>query len=56
MLAVVPNTLGDAAHFLETQRQVRWHYQWIVLHDFLPRIIGQEMTDTPAPSRAPTTP
>ncbi|CAN7423729.1 peroxidase family protein [Rhizobium leguminosarum] len=24
------------------QQTVRWHYQWIVLHDFLPRIIGQE--------------
>nr|WP_295111267.1 heme peroxidase family protein [uncultured Caulobacter sp.] len=28
--------------FLEAQRIVRWHYQWIVLHDFLPRILGQE--------------
>ncbi|RSB65839.1 peroxidase [Rhizobium pisi] len=24
------------------QQTVRWHYQWIVLHDFLPRIIGRE--------------
>lgn len=24
------------------QQTVRWHYQWIVLHDFLPRIIGKE--------------
>lgn len=24
--------------FLETQRVVRWCYQWIVLHDFLPKI------------------
>ncbi len=24
---------------------VRWHYQWIVLHDFLPRIVGQAMVD-----------
>lgn len=22
------------------QQIVRWHYQWIVLHDFLPRIVG----------------
>lgn len=28
--------------FLETQRIVRWHYQWIVLHDFLKRIVGEE--------------
>ncbi|NCJ05309.1 peroxidase [Synechococcales cyanobacterium C] len=27
--------------FVEAQRQVRWHYQWIVLHEFLPRTVGQ---------------
>jgi Animal haem peroxidase len=27
------------------QRMVRWHYQWVVLHDFLPTIIGQPMVD-----------
>ena len=26
----------------ECQRVVRWHYQWIVVHDFLERIAGQE--------------
>lgn len=31
--------------FLEAQRIVRWHYQWIVLHDFLPRILGPETYD-----------
>jgi hypothetical protein len=31
--------------FRETQRRVRWHYQWAVVHDFLPRIVGQEMVD-----------
>lgn len=25
--------------FSEAERLVRWHYQWIVLHDFLPRIV-----------------
>jgi len=24
----------------EAQRRVRWHYQWTVVHDFLPRILG----------------
>ncbi|HEV2787419.1 MAG TPA: heme peroxidase family protein [Solirubrobacteraceae bacterium] len=24
----------------EAQRIVRWHYQWIVAHDFLPKIVG----------------
>jgi hypothetical protein len=26
------------AHFSEAQRIVRWCYQWVVLHDFLPKI------------------
>jgi hypothetical protein len=29
--------------FREAQRIVRWHYQWIVAHDFLPRVVGREM-------------
>ena len=29
--------------FAETQQRVRWHYQWVVVHDFLPRVIGREM-------------
>jgi hypothetical protein len=31
-----------APDFEEAQRLVRWHYQWAVLHDFLPTIIGKE--------------
>jgi Animal haem peroxidase len=27
--------------FAEAQRVVRWHYQWMVLHEFLPRTVGQ---------------
>jgi hypothetical protein len=29
-------------NFTEVQRVVRWHYQWVVLHDFLPTIAGKE--------------
>jgi hypothetical protein len=29
--------------FAEAQRVVRWHYQWLVLHDFLPTTVGQQM-------------
>ena len=29
--------------FEETQRLVRWHYQWVILEDFLPRIVGQDV-------------
>ena len=31
--------------FKQAQRQVRWHYQWIILHEFLPLTIGQERVD-----------
>jgi hypothetical protein len=33
--------LGNTS-FEEAQRFVRWHYQWIVLNDFLPTIIGKD--------------
>ena len=29
-----------AGHFEEAQKTVRWHYQWMLLNDFLPRICG----------------
>jgi hypothetical protein len=29
--------------FDTAQRQVRWHYQWLVLHDLVRRIVGDEM-------------
>jgi len=28
--------------FKMAQRQVRWHYQWIILHEFLPLTIGED--------------
>ncbi len=31
--------LGSGTIFERAQRLVRWHYQWIVRHDFLPRIL-----------------
>jgi hypothetical protein len=27
--------------FAEAQKRVRWHYQWIITHEFLPQILGQ---------------
>lgn len=38
-----------------TQRMVRWHYQWIVLNDFLPTIIGDETLNKILPHRAKST-
>ncbi|MDP9315709.1 MAG: heme peroxidase family protein [Chloroflexota bacterium] len=29
--------------FKEAQRLVRWHYQWVVVNDFLKRIVGADM-------------
>jgi len=39
-----PENAGQSADriFKLAQRQVRWHYQWIILHEFLPLTIGQE--------------
>ena len=31
--------------FTEAQRLVRWHYQWIILHEFLPKTVGQALVD-----------
>lgn len=38
---VKPAGLAGGAAFREAQRIVRWHYQWIVLHEFLPRLVGR---------------
>ena len=38
--------------FTEVQRIVRWHYQWVVLHDFLPRIVGRDMLNAVLPHLA----
>src|SRR5882724_7790817 len=35
-------TVLGSNDFEEVQRIVRWHYQWVVLHDFLPTILGLE--------------
>lgn len=34
--------LHPGATFEDVQRLVRWHYQWVVLHDFLPTIVGND--------------
>jgi hypothetical protein len=35
--------------FEDIQRLVRWHYQWIVLHDFLPRVAGLDVVHSVLP-------
>jgi hypothetical protein len=34
-----------AERFAAVQEIVRWHYQWVVIHDFLRRIVGDETLD-----------
>ncbi|MBV6467881.1 MAG: peroxidase [Candidatus Brocadia sp.] len=31
--------------FAEAQRLVRWHYQWIIVHEFLENTVGKPMVD-----------
>jgi hypothetical protein len=38
--------------FQEAQRLCRWHYQWMVVHDFLPRVVGQNIVDAILNERA----
>ncbi|MEI7057804.1 heme peroxidase family protein [Nocardioides sp. CCNWLW239] len=34
---------GSETVFEAAQRTVRWHYQWLVVHDFLKRTVGQAL-------------
>ena len=36
---------NPALDFPSVQKIVRWHYQWVVIHDFLPRIVSSEVLD-----------
>lgn len=38
-------SLAPAAAFQEARRLTTWHYQWMVLHEFLPLFVGQPMVD-----------
>src|SRR3712207_2314410 len=40
-----PGLASPDQAFAEAQRLVRWHYQWIVLHEFLPLTCGREVVD-----------
>ncbi len=37
--------VSDEKLFETTQQEVRWHYQWVVVHDYLRRVIGSELHD-----------
>ncbi len=41
-----PSLRRGAETVLQTaQRLMRWHYQWLVVHELLPRLVGQETAD-----------
>ncbi len=40
---------NDGASFAHIQQEVRFHYQWILIHDFLPRIIHAHALDAVLP-------
>ncbi|MGD0704054.1 MAG: heme peroxidase family protein [Trebonia sp.] len=56
---VVDHFGGKNVSFKEVQRQVRWHYQWILVNDFLPTVIAEQTYKSVFPdpySRVPTIP
>jgi hypothetical protein len=38
---------GVPAHevFERARREAKWHYQWIIVHDYLPTLVGGELVD-----------
>jgi heme peroxidase len=49
VVADVKSELGagftDGEIFAEAQRVVRWHYQWLVIHEFLVSTVGGQLVD-----------
>lgn len=37
--------VSNEVAFARAQQQVRWHYQWILVHEYLPHVVGQELVD-----------
>ena len=37
-------TRGPSA-FAHARRLTTWHYHWLVMHEFLPLVVGQAMVD-----------
>jgi hypothetical protein len=41
-LGTLDDGISDESPFEKAQRLVRWHYQWLVLNEFLPKICGED--------------
>jgi hypothetical protein len=37
--------VGDAELFDEARRALTWHYQWLIVNEFLPALVGTELVD-----------
>lgn len=37
--------VGQGYDFEEARRLTRWHFQWIIVHDFLPHVVGQDVME-----------
>src|SRR5690349_8558400 len=33
-------------NFARAQQLTQWHFQWVIVHDFLPRVVGQPLVDS----------
>jgi hypothetical protein len=48
-LADDPGTLTGKDLLEEAQQTVRWHYQWIVMHDFVPKVVDADVLEAVFP-------
>ena len=39
-------TTSEAGVYSEARRLTTWHYQWMILHEFLPLFVGQSMVNS----------
>ena len=39
-------TTSEAGAYSEARRLTTWHYQWMILHEFLPLFVGQSMVNS----------
>jgi hypothetical protein len=38
--------MSQGMTYAQAQRQTRWHYQWLIVNDYLPRIVGKEVVSS----------
>ena len=37
--------MAEGGLFMEARRATMWHYQWVLVNDFLPRLVGGQLVD-----------